>query len=82
MLPKTIDANAKAAEAEREKEKEHSSRLSALSNFSISDVLNFRDGSKNVKFPEKLMRVLEQKLQDIAMGKDARCVASIHAVCE
>ncbi|KAK1226000.1 hypothetical protein PQX77_000667 [Marasmius sp. AFHP31] len=72
MLPKTVDANAKAAaEAEREKEREHSSRLSALSNFSIGDILNFRDGSKSVKFPEKLLRVLEQKLQDIAMGKDA-----------
>jgi hypothetical protein len=29
-----------------------------------------RDGSKSVKFPEKLLKVLEQKLQDIAMKKD------------
>lgn len=31
---------------------------------------SIRDGSKSVKFPEKLLKVLEQKLQDIAMGKD------------
>ncbi|KAJ7812022.1 hypothetical protein B0H14DRAFT_3090547 [Mycena olivaceomarginata] len=29
-----------------------------------------RDGPKSVKFPEKLLKVLEQKLQNIAMGKD------------
>lgn len=54
------------------REREHPSRLSALSNFSIGDV--FRDvaggGSKSTKFPEKLPKVLEQKLQDIALGKD------------
>ncbi|KAL0578062.1 hypothetical protein V5O48_003924 [Marasmius crinis-equi] len=71
MLPKTTDASPKISEAEKEREREHSSRLSALANFSISDILTFRDGSKSVKFPEKLIRVLEQKLQDIAMGKDA-----------
>ncbi|KAF9449075.1 hypothetical protein P691DRAFT_774923 [Macrolepiota fuliginosa MF-IS2] len=53
------------------REREHSSRLSALSNFSLSDMFDsIRDGSKSVKFPEKLLKVLEQKLQDIAMGKD------------
>lgn len=31
---------------------------------------SIRDGSKSVKFPEKLLKVLEQKLQAIAMGKD------------
>ncbi|KIY65186.1 hypothetical protein CYLTODRAFT_357221 [Cylindrobasidium torrendii FP15055 ss-10] len=30
-----------------------------------------RDGSKSVKFPERLLKVLEQKLQDIAMGRAA-----------
>lgn len=30
-----------------------------------------KDGSKNVKFPEKLLKVLEQRLENIAMGKDA-----------
>ncbi|KAF9021669.1 hypothetical protein BDZ89DRAFT_1071208 [Hymenopellis radicata] len=33
--------------------------------------MNLRDGPKSVKFPEKLLKVLEQKLKDIAMGKDA-----------
>ncbi|KAF7356251.1 hypothetical protein MVEN_00956600 [Mycena venus] len=47
------------------------SHLSALSNFSIGDLFkDVRDGSKSVKFPEKLLKVLEQKLQNIAMGKD------------
>ncbi|KAF8124264.1 hypothetical protein K438DRAFT_1649950 [Mycena galopus ATCC 62051] len=47
------------------------SRLSALSNFSIGDLFkDVRDGPKSVKFPEKLLKVLEQKLQNIAMGKD------------
>lgn len=58
------------------RDREQSSRLSALSNFSIGDM--FRDvaggGSKSTKFPEKLVKVLEQKLQDIAMGKDAMSV--------
>jgi len=31
---------------------------------------SIRDGSKSVKFPEKLVKVLEQKLQAIAMGKE------------
>lgn len=53
------------------REREHSSRLSALSNFSLGDMFDsIRDGSKSVKFPEKLLKVLEQKLQAIAMGKD------------
>ena len=58
------------------RDREQSSRLSALSNFSIGDV--FRDvaggGSKSTKFPEKLLKVLEQKLQDVAMGKDPMSV--------
>lgn len=53
------------------REREHYSRLSALSNFSLSDMFDsIRDGSKSVKFPEKLVKVLEQKLQAIAMGKE------------
>jgi len=55
------------------RDREHPSRLSVLSNFSIGDI--FRDvaggGSKSTKFPEKLLKVLEQKLQDVALGKDA-----------
>ncbi|KAG1807094.1 uncharacterized protein BJ212DRAFT_1449371 [Suillus subaureus] len=37
----------------------------------ISKYRDLRDGSKSVKFPEKLLKVLEQRLQNIAMGKDA-----------
>ncbi|KXN90433.1 hypothetical protein AN958_04302 [Leucoagaricus sp. SymC.cos] len=37
----------------------------------VADMFDsIRDGSKSVKFPEKLLKVLEQKLQAIAMGKD------------
>src|SRR5258708_266280 len=74
MLPKVVEATKTAVNDARERE--HSSRLSALSNFSLSDMLDgFRDGPKSVKFPEKLLKVLEQKLQDIAMGKDSACVS-------
>jgi hypothetical protein len=56
------------------KEKEYHSRLQgAISSsiLSIGDLFkDLRDGSKSVKFPERLLKVLEQKLQDIAMGKD------------
>lgn len=38
---------------------------------SLGDLFkDVRDGSKSVKFPEKLVKVLEQKLQMIAMGQD------------
>jgi hypothetical protein len=76
MLPKPSTDNSRSSDTTLV-EREHSSRLSALSNFSIGDI--FKDinvtNSKSTKFPEKLLKVLEQKLQDIAMGKDARCVA-------
>jgi hypothetical protein len=78
MLPKATDISKSndAREREREREREHS-RLSALSNFSIGDMFkDIRDGPKSVKFPEKLLKVLEQKLEDIAMGKDRECVAA------
>lgn len=54
-------------------EKEHVSRLAAFSNFNIGDMFRdvMRDGSKSVKFPDKMIKVLEQKLQDIAMGRDS-----------
>lgn len=32
-----------------------------------------RDGSRAVKFPERLIKVLEGKLQDIFMAKDPKC---------
>lgn len=60
------------------KEKEHHSKISeAISHsiISISDIFKeIRDGSKSVKFPEKLLKALEQKLQYIAMGKEPACV--------
>lgn len=64
-----------AAVTNETREKESSSKLSALSNFSLGDMFDgIREGPKSVKFPEKLLKVLEQKLQDIAMGRDAGCV--------
>lgn len=78
MLPKPAEAPRNGANEARERE--HSSRLSALSNFSIGDMFkDIREGPKSVKFPEKLLKVLEQKLQDIAMGKDAACVMMFDA---
>ncbi|KAG5337071.1 hypothetical protein C0989_010912 [Termitomyces sp. Mn162] len=74
LLPKTVDTTPKISTTEV-RDREHSSRLSALSNFSISDMFrDVRDGSKSVKFPEKLLKVLELKLQNISMGKDPGCV--------
>lgn len=73
LQPKVADPKPPAMDA---RDREQSSRLSALSHFSIGDM--FRDvaggGSKSTKFPEKLVKVVEQKLQDIAMGKDAMSV--------
>ncbi|KAI9571922.1 hypothetical protein HD554DRAFT_2070327 [Boletus coccyginus] len=70
--PKTIATPSNGAET---KEKEHHSKISgAISHsiISIGDIFKeIRDGSKSVKFPEKLLKVLEQKLQNIAMGKEA-----------
>ena len=53
---------------EVQREKKHSISSSIIS---IGDLFkDFRDGSKSVKFPEKRIKVLEQRLEDIAMGKD------------
>ncbi|KAJ6524576.1 hypothetical protein B0H19DRAFT_972064 [Mycena capillaripes] len=71
-MPKpTETATTTATTAADVRDRETHSRLSALSNFSIGDLFkDVRDGPKSVKFPEKLLKVLEQKLQNIAMGKD------------
>ncbi|KAK7055402.1 hypothetical protein R3P38DRAFT_2846886 [Favolaschia claudopus] len=71
MMPKPTETVTAPANVPSDlREREHS-RLSALSNFSIGDIFkDVRDGPKSVKFPEKLLKVLEQKLQNIAMGKD------------
>lgn len=64
------------------RDKDHPSRLSgALSSsiFSVGDLFrDTRDGSKTVRFGKDLVKVLEQKLQDIAMGKDAAYVVWGH----
>ncbi|KAI0063318.1 hypothetical protein BV25DRAFT_1907095 [Artomyces pyxidatus] len=76
IQPKPVDsANSTNGEAPREREREHTSRLSgAISSsiFSLGDLFkDTRDGTKSVKFPEKLLKVLEQRLENVAMGKDA-----------
>lgn len=74
---------AKPTEAQNDaevREKDYSSRLSgAISNslFTLGDLFKDSNGPKNVRFPKDLLKVLEQKLQDIAMGKDAACVLSL-----
>jgi hypothetical protein len=74
MQPKPVESpqNANGGEGER---RDH---LRTIQNsiFSIGDLFKDvgREGPKSVKFPEKLLKVLEQKMQNIAMGKDAACV--------
>jgi len=70
LQPKVVDPKPPGIDV---RDREQSSRLSALSNFSIGDVFA-GGGSKSTKFPERLLKVLEQKLQDVAMGKDAMSV--------
>jgi hypothetical protein len=78
MMPKpTVETVTTTATTTDLRDRETHSRLSALSNFSIGDLFkDVRDGPKSVKFPEKLLKVLEQKLQNIAMGKDPACVST------
>ncbi|KAL6308932.1 hypothetical protein BKA93DRAFT_822199 [Sparassis latifolia] len=70
LQPKVVEPHS-ATDGES-REKDYSSRLSGAltsSIFSIGDL--FKDsGAKGVRFPKDLLKVLEQKLQDIAMGKD------------
>jgi hypothetical protein len=82
MVPKPAETvTAVAAVPSDLRDRDMHSRLSALSNFSIGDLFkDVRDGPKSVKFPEKLLKVLEQKLQNIAMGKDPACVSSCCAI--
>lgn len=61
---------------EKDREQHSSSRISGAISHSITSIgdvfrdVTAREGSKNVKFPEKLIKVLEQRLENIAMGKD------------
>ncbi|KAJ6630181.1 hypothetical protein B0H10DRAFT_1775171 [Mycena sp. CBHHK59/15] len=71
-MPKPTETVTTTSTTSDARDRESHSRLSALSNFSIGDLFkDVRDGPKSVKFPEKLLKVLEQKLQNIAMGKDS-----------
>jgi hypothetical protein len=69
------------------REKDYHSRFSGAISSSIVSIGDlFKDirdgpGSKSVKFPEKLLKVLEQKLQNIAMGKDPACVSYTFSDC-
>jgi hypothetical protein len=75
IQPKAIDVNTSSDSESREKEHTSSRISDAISNsiFSIGDLFKdvTRDGHKSVKFPEKLLKVLDAKLASIAMGKDA-----------
>ena len=77
MQPKPVDNGTTTAKESHEKESSYRISAGAISNsiLSIGDL--FKDvgsGPKSVKFPEKLLKVLEQRLQTISMGKDATYV--------
>ena len=61
--------------------KEHCDHLRAIQNsiFSIGDLFKDvgQEGPKSIKFLEKMLKVLEMKMQNIAMGKDAVYVFSL-----
>ncbi|KAL5479036.1 hypothetical protein ACEPAI_2324 [Sanghuangporus weigelae] len=75
MQPKAVDPNATPEPETREREHTSTRISDAISNsiFSIGDLFKdvTRDGHRSVKFPEKLLKVLDAKLANIAMGKDA-----------
>lgn len=70
LQPKVVGTP--AAEHDAGFERDYTSRVSgAVSGaiFSIGDLFrDIRDGTKAVRFPKDLLKVLEQKLQDIAMS--------------
>ena len=75
MTPKPVDM-AKVDVDPRE-QRDHTSRISeAISHsfYSIGDMLKdagVGGSSKSVKFPEKLLKVMGQRLESIALGRDA-----------
>lgn len=80
IQPKTLaaryDPQAESREREREREREQP-KISSLSSsiYSIGDLFkDLREGPKSAKFPKDLVKVLENKLQLIAMGRDPACV--------
>jgi hypothetical protein len=75
MTPKVApSSDGKEKDKEKELAKEHHSRLSGLSSsiYSIGDMFKDvgRDGARSVKFPEKLLKALDTKMRNIAMGQD------------
>lgn len=63
---------------ERDRESFHTSRLTGAISSSFSSVTDlFRDpsGNRGAKFPDKLFKVLDLKMQNIAMGKDPQSVS-------
>lgn len=55
-----------------------SKHLASISSISISDVLkdSLTRDSKGVKFPEKFVKALEKKCEQVAMGRDPMWVAN------
>lgn len=77
MSPKAVEpsTNTNNGEARDRDSTYYQTKLSdALSNsyYTITDIVKdmTRDGSKSVKFPERLLKVLDTKMQNIAMGKE------------
>ncbi|KAG8852602.1 hypothetical protein FRB96_008601 [Tulasnella sp. 330] len=73
----TTAANDDTKEKDRDRDLPHHSRISgAISNSfnSLGDLFKdpTREGQKSVKFPDKLFKVLDLRMQNIAMGKDAQ----------
>jgi hypothetical protein len=83
LTPKPSESPTTAAVVSRDsrdrESKDVSAKITAYTSSlydSFTDLLGdfaIRDGSKAVKFPERLIKVLEGKLQDIFMGKDPKC---------
>lgn len=70
MQPKPVGTSSEAETRDKEQPSKLSGALSS-SIFSVGDLFrDTRDGSKTARFGKDLPKVLEQKLQDIAMGKD------------
>lgn len=72
MAPKTTATPSNGeAPKERDHTKEYTAKLTGAL-YNIGDLFKDmgRDGPRAVKFPEKLLKVLDAKMQNIAMGKD------------
>jgi hypothetical protein len=68
-------------ERDRDRDRDYTSRARAALSSSMDSVISLGDvfsasRGSSTKFPEKMVKVLEQRLQMIAMGKDAQYVLS------